>query len=113
MSVHLKPIGAESIVAEVRVYDSDDAGLSYNGRDEYKAVCTAVYCPVTQEVTLEAMHGEVTRSDMRGVFESLYQRYKVARVRWEHKSKQKQARRISERRWVIVGDDESEIPSFE
>ena len=102
MSIHLKPTGAESIVCEVRVYEHDNAQIAYGLRSKYIAVCTAIVCPISQTITVEALHGELSKKHAIDIVEALYDRYRYTRIEWErpdgtlHNSE-----RIGKRKWKI------------
>ena len=102
MSVHLKPTGAESIVCEVRVYETDNAQIAYGLRAEFIAVCTAIICPISQSITIEALHGKLSKKHAIDIVEALHERYRYTRIEWErpdgtlHNSE-----RIGERKWKI------------
>ena len=86
MAIHLHPIGNESVVCELRAYDAADAADAYRDRCEYRAVATAIVCPVRRVAMIEAAHGVLNPADITESFDLLRARYQIDRCQWERAS---------------------------
>lgn len=101
MGVHLRAVGAESVVVEIRFYAHADGAQAYRQRQEYKAVASALICPRRQAAHVEALHGTITARDARDLGEALHAAYHVRVMSWERAGGRHYAkRRTAPRRWV-------------
>lgn len=111
MSVHLKPVGAESIVVEGRIYpDMDDAKSAYRAKVRYSATFAALICPRTQTATVEMLHGDMRMRDAIDIGEVIYSDYGIKRIRWERSSGKALTKyRAGPRRWIDdkIGQDDA------